>query len=903
MNILFGLQLEDRTFPANTTDYIPMGSNKLVQFLEQQLGLIGNESNINYLRIEQYRQALNTHLASGECPFYQASFEADPFATAEELLSRRDELKQLGWDFERGAGMPARLCAIAEIEQIIHTDSALQLLAGKADRFAMIMEALQTQRLHLQSITFRDPYELLPAHWALLFDVIKKTQKQVQLVALEQVQTFDETDLGALKRSIFHTKGKKTPQSLQTDGSLLIVKAKRASDAGAFLAKLLAKNESYRPTVLIPERSRTLDNALVMDGLPSLGIPSASLARPMLQILKLVPVFLWNPIDPYKILEFVSLAVKPLNDKLANEIARQMAQRPGLGSDQWKSAIKKKFDDLKEDKSLNFKKIEQQYATWFGRKRYNINGTAPKTDAISLFQYLQQWAAEAFEESKGKNTSLNVLGGQAKRIKELLEELPEQQLTYLQLERIVRTIYEPSPIIFEPEAQGRLDYVGQPSAFVAPVEDLLWWNFNKKEATAFFSKWYNNERAYLHTQNVHPNTPAQQNQLTVWQRKQPFAQVHGRLVLLMPEMVDGTEVHPHPIYGDMEATFDNLEAITYDISQEVGREAFEAFFDDLPNNVTLNRRSLGQPKPFLKIRQLDNLLRDSESYSSLDALFYYPYKWLFSYKLGLRASSILSVSQDNTLKGNLAHRLFEKLLPQLESTAFDRDTTYAFVEKELNALFKKEGAVLLMYGKEPERISFINTVQFAAWSLIHKIQHDKWKVLAVEKRLDGEFNGTPLKGFADLVLERDGEKAIVDLKWSGRTYRAQMIKNNEDLQLVLYSQMLGEKAGEWAHTAYFIIKDGKMVARNNLAFSDINAESEATDFVAIHENIYAQMQRTFDWRVAQLQAGELEIRVPQTIAAIESAYAEQFGNDMFDLLEMQNEGAKFDDYGVLISGV
>lgn len=52
------------------------------------------------------------------------------------------------------------------------------------------------------------------------------------------------------------------------------------------------------------------------------------LARPSLQILKLIPAFLWNPADPFKILEFASLAVKPLEDELSRRIAEQVAENP-----------------------------------------------------------------------------------------------------------------------------------------------------------------------------------------------------------------------------------------------------------------------------------------------------------------------------------------------------------------------------------------------------------------------------------------------------------------------------------------------------------------------------------------------------------------------------------------------
>ncbi len=78
------------------------GPSKLLLWLEGQLGLSGYRSNTAYLRIELYRQALGQHLAEtakSSAPFFDKSFAADRFASAEALLAWRDELLLAGWDF------------------------------------------------------------------------------------------------------------------------------------------------------------------------------------------------------------------------------------------------------------------------------------------------------------------------------------------------------------------------------------------------------------------------------------------------------------------------------------------------------------------------------------------------------------------------------------------------------------------------------------------------------------------------------------------------------------------------------------------------------------------------------------------------------------------------------------
>ena len=86
------------------------------------------------------------------------------------------------------------------------------------------------------------------------------------------------------------------------------------------------------------------------------------------------------------------------------------------------------------------KDAQKQYDFWFERRRYPLDGAAPKREVIQIYQFLHNWAQKTYADNK--NSTLLVLAEQARRIVELLEALPEQRLGFLELERIVRTIYE-----------------------------------------------------------------------------------------------------------------------------------------------------------------------------------------------------------------------------------------------------------------------------------------------------------------------------------------------------------------------------------------------------------------------------------------------------------------------------
>ncbi len=897
MKVFFGLTFDDSFFPQPSYTkggVYYAGPKGLVQILESHLGCTLANTNNDYIRIEQYRQSLHQYLQKESATFFEASFKADQFATAAELLERRDELLLCGWDFQPGPNVPHRLQCLAEIETLAKKN---KLAAGFADRVHRIIQLIPHRPLPFQWIGICEPRELLPPYCLRLLD-----QLQNKGIAAESIprpyQLSSRPDLGRFQQILSPSSSEKGRSRLQAEGSLLLLKGTRSTDMAAFLAKTGQLNPDFRPVCLLPSKNRILDNALLQEGLPSMGILTASLARPALQILKLVTTFLWRPLDPFKVLEFLSLPIKPLNDELAHRLAQQMAQTPGARSEAWYATLSAFFEDIEQrtsfDKSLQPELIREQYRFWFERKRYDQSSTVPKEEVHAIFHYLKNWAKALFDEKGSTQQSLLILSEQAKRLTELVEALPESELTPLELERIVRTIYEPAPIQFKNEEKGHWPFIYHPGALYEPVSQLLWWEFIQSEPIHFFSKWYVSERAHLEKSGIRLQSPADENALLIWHRKNPVLRAQDQLILCIPEKNNGTETNAHPLMGNLEAAFDNLEDITISTDRPEQVCKISPQFNP-PEKIRIPARSLGRPKPFVTISQAEKLtLNDEETYSSLDRLLYYPYQWAFKYKLKLNKSSILSIVRDHTLMGNLSHRLLEKLLRE-DPFDWPQENIRRWVNEEGRKLLAREGAVLLLYGKEPLKISFLNKMQFAAWSLINLIKNNGWSVAGIEQNIEGDFIGIPVRARADLVLERNGEYAVIDLKWKGLSRRELIIKNEEDLQLVLYSK-LTEPADQWTHTAYFIIEKGSLIARNNLAFKEINPINSEADHQEVHQRIMQKMQTTLQWRLQQLTSGRIEIRCEFTHQLLEEAY----GETLLELLEMKNQDAPFDDYRTLI---
>ncbi|MEL6717327.1 MAG: PD-(D/E)XK nuclease family protein [Bacteroidota bacterium] len=914
MTIYFGLGLDNDIQIAEKVQagihYV--GANRMLAILETQMGFQGYPSGNEHLRIEQYRQALTTHLEEYPESFYRNSFLADQMATATEMLSRRDELLLSGWDFEhKSADLPARLAVLGQLEALIFVnlydeklkeDYQITLSPGFSDRFQQILRHVEKRKNNIEQIYTLEPSPILPNHFQRLFECLKKEGTKVE--SIPQTPINGDSDLANFQTLLLPNTPRKK-HTLKQDGSLLLLQCKRETDGADYLAKLLRKNPNWKPHILMTEKNRTLDTALIQEGLPSMGILSASLARPMLQIIKLAPTFLWNPIDPFKLMEFVNLKVKPLEEELSNRIAQQLAQAPGIGGEGWAIMLKNYFDEIEakaqNDSYINAGEIRQQYNFWFRRDRYSTAQRVPIEEVIEIYNYLKEWSFQAFEDSGNRSQSLLVLSEQAKRIEELLNTLPESALSYLELERIIRTIYEPSPVAFRAQEVGFYPFVHHPTAFLHPVDELIWWNFSQSEPNHFFSRWYKKERAYLEQQHITLETPKEENARLIWQRSQPILHAKNQVILLMPEQVEGKKVHLHPLYSDLQAAFGDLEAISLNIDEPEGQTVFEAFFQ-LPRFEALESQQLGYPKPFFQIQNLQEYLKVSqETYTSLDSLFYYPYQWILRYKTRLKKSSILSVVKDNTLLGNLAHRFFERLLKQEKVTDWSKEQIENWIDEQAKKMFGQEGAVLLMYGREPDKINFLNRLKYASWSLISCLHNNGWQVKDTEMNLEGQFEDAALKAKADLVLQRGEELAIIDLKWRGLRYRESLIKNQEDLQLVLYSKLIGNPT-DWAHTSYFIIEKGKMIARNNQAFQEVDAIDTETGHAEMHDLILSRMNATYHWRRQQIEKGLIEVRCEQTVGYLQEAF-EAYGleGESMDLLEMKSRNAPFDDYRVLIN--
>ncbi len=893
--IVFGLQLDNKVPPIGmgeeNIEYF-CGPQQFTILLENRFGIKPLDDQQVAIRTDIYRQHLANHLSENSDAFFRNSFSADPFATAQTLLNLRDALKQAGWKGADNEDAPSRIRTLSLIEDDLKKNKFWP--KGWTDRQLDILEKIPFKVIRQLVIYLVEPFDLLPVYWQQVLTGLENNGAQIQQISSEPAAS-EDSDLAQFQRFIHTLPSGDIPKlKAKGDGTLCLFTGKRDTELAGWLAKWLNENQSWDPILLLPDKTRTLDNALILEGLPSLGLQTRSDARPVLQLLKLVPEFLWQPLDPVKLLAFLTLPQQPIPWELSKILASNLASKPGLFGQDWQVDLNKFKESVPPEIWEDMKK---EYDFWFTRKRYSQRDLVPKSDLLELFMQVNSWSQSVLSDHESSMT----ISSQTQILINLIDNLPETHLSHLDIVRIIRTALEPiarSPV----QAQkNHIRVTHHATAILEPIDDLIWWTFTEREPDYFFAKWYVHELLYLQGKGVLPDLPMKDNQRLSWYRKQAFLKTKKRLFLFLPERVEGAEIQPFPLFGDLNACFDNLDVLKISLDFHLSGE-----YPDFPLLAAFNLPNLQSiiPAPpislplFLHLETLPELPeRKDESFTSLESLFYYPHKYVFQYKLGLYKAKSLEIIGDKRLYGNLAHRLFEQLIKDTDYWYKEEIIIQQWIEESLPVLFEQEGATMLQYGKEPERSVLSRKLTQGVLKFVKIMKNDGWEPDSVETKLTGTFCDKPVSGIVDIILKKGNDRAIIDLKWSGKNYRMDLLKNKEDLQLALYYSLLHQNGSfDNVYTAFYIIESGDLLSRNMHIANEGISNFSIEDPKVTYAEILSKMSNTFHWRKEQLSRAQIEIRNGKNIALLE----EQYGS-LLELLEMKREDSIFDDFKALVN--
>jgi len=870
--IYFGLQLDQANFSkALQLGDVVVGPIGLLKLLEQHFGITGYLDDIEYLRIETYRNSLKRALQKDNKLFFSQSFRINEFAVAKSLLKYRDELLWSGWNFELESNLPNRLKDFAFVESFVSDSMPI----GYTERYLKLLELLASNNLPYQKIILNEPLQLLPFFYQRFFAVLCDNGVEVKE---KIIPVSDKPSFEVLKNNLIGNDFQKS----DNQGSVIVLQTESEQTGAEWLAKWLATNEKLKPLLLVSDHKRLLDIALQQEGLPSLGINTVTKSRPSLQLLKLATVLLQKPLDSDRLISFLLLPLQPLPHDLAFKIAEDISKSPGFNLEDWRKIL------YQNAGSEEVRKLESVFKQIFEKPKYSRNDRIPKSEILSLYTFLDKWIHNL--KDLKHSFSIRLIHEYLKQLIDIFQSMQETDFSFTTLHQIINAVIDPANIQIDEEELGSYPVIFQPSQMLQNHPFLIWWNFVDVEPSTNIDFWTKPERLFFSEKSIILSDTLRENQLKFYQNIQPFFLVESNILLIIPATIDGTESIEHQLFPYLKATYENLvihniDSSSDNISIDFGKDLPQYFIKSKPQNDIL---------PILELdKNQYQFKREQESPSSLDKLLYYPHQWFFEYILQLRNANVLTTNDIFTIKGNIIHRIIEHYYLTNPKPI---DIKSWFLEKINNEL-ARQGATLLSYGSEPEKRSFELLAFNGFQTLVRVLNENNWEVIHNEHLVKGQINDEQIGGIIDLVAKRRDDILIIDVKFSGYNKRYNLLKNNEDLQLFWYKKLYKSSEIGKIYTAYFIVDAAKFVTKYPNVLKDANVVTFKSELSEIEQNQEQSIYTTLDWRKSQMKNGFVELRIDETIQLLEELYAYE---NQLDRIEMKSNTDKYDAFSNLI---
>ena len=661
MKVTFGIELDgyESLCPSNTVGEVTVGPLGLLNILETQLGLTGNWPS-EALRVVQYLHCLRS--INNGARFYSQSLVNDEIAVARSLLSWRDTWIEAGWNGSASLGDSLRLRDLAEVERC--TKDVLSL--GTPDRLQNLLTELRKRGGLQITVYLTDDISNLTSVWQEILSLLNMVQPDAETI--KGVIAAEGSDLALLQNIVTNSQKVR----FQGDGSVMFLTAHSEEVLARCLAQIIDQgdnsikgswfSERLNTSILTGKNDDILDMIFPGHDLPRLGSSSPSRWRPHLQVLPLSISLIWEPLEPYRLLEFLVNPVCPLPAFARYRLAEVVARYPGIEGEEWIRKVGDLQDKFSKEKDLSAL-IEQ----WLKPGRYDPEVGVPATLAAERCQQVSRWAAAQASRrdlKPGVKELFYAASSQSSTAAKLLDEMSKggvQTIKRLQLDRLLDQATSRGVSISENFAEcGHAHKVNSPAAIIESNERIIWWDFVEPYMP---SKWPWSPQEIVQMQAHGIRLPTVdyllQQQAKSWIR--PILSATRQIIFMIPRAKGNDALRRHPIWDLIESKAENtlpLIDIDNSLSTKASSSALALNLDNLP------RKELPAPVRWWTIDEKGQLLtsRDKESFSSLDAFINSPYQWVLRYKAKLEPGSLAQVEDDNRQKGNLLHHLIELLL-------------------------------------------------------------------------------------------------------------------------------------------------------------------------------------------------------------------------------------------------
>lgn len=865
--ITFGWHLDGQraTPPVDSLGISVVGPLGFLNILETQLGLLSIHPS-QAERIVQYRDCLQK--LDSDQRFYHRSFATDPLGTAACLLDWRDQWILHGWNGAMATEVPKRLRDLADVETLASTEVSPNV----GQRLKAVLIALQHRKPDIEQVQLVESVEAFPHCWQALLATLPVAGPQEFVGA-------GQGFLGALQQQLQRAASGQSPQKLkwQDDGSVQVVQAETPTLANHWLATQLAVDQ---PTLLVSGiDGARLDAQLAAARLPRQGLKEASAFRPALQVLPLALELLWDPLNFYSLVQFLTHSVCPIPGFARRRLAEKVADAPGIGGAYWQRTLADIDKYYGEEKAPQ---VRDQITQWIEHKRFPSAFGAPVDAVIERVERLAEFfRLRLGEADPARRLAFHAGYGQCKACLDSLKGLQAQGATGIrprQLQKLVtQATANGSDNSLWPAEVGARQVVSHPGAVTEAVERVIWSPLAMPVLPGS-DLWSESELRALKQAGVKlPSVSDRLDQIAAsWLR--PVMAAKKQLILVLPP--PGDEVHP--LWQMIGAVVDQPKVHALETLLSTGGETLVPV---TPMPLPASKRWWHLPE------DISVTLRPKESFSSLEKLLFNPYHWLLQYPAKLKPSRIISLGGDFRMLGNLAHGLVEQYFLHPDALTMSTSAFDIWFGDAFNALVDQEGAILRTPGRGADLEGFRYRLHRSMQTLREHVAKADMVQVAPERVVSGNFPGGELEGSADLVMQNGrGERAIVDMKWSGIKKFPEKLQQNRHLQLAIYAELLRQENGQWPSVAYYILDKARLFAADDRAFPEAEVVAAADG-----ENTAQLWQRflsTWRWRVAQIHTGQFEVALDAIPVTEDSTPPE-------DAMLMESLNEAYNDYRTL----
>ena len=507
MIVRFGLEL-DRilpTEPQSRLGYVTAGPAAFLSLLETQLGLSA-ASLPPATRLVQYRACLNRFDSPER--FYHDSFQEDDLSVARTLLNWRDEWYMAGWDGTFSKKVGKRLKDMAEVEAI----ACKEVSRSFGQRLQSVLVALKNRETQIEQIELVDALSDFSHLWQEVlshFEVVEMNIDQRLSVAKPK------SDLKKLQKALLdlNRKSGEKPKKIKLggDGSVVILAARSKEVSARLVAEhIRSRRQKASMAVLTGNNGNRLDDALEGVNEARCGFENSSNWRPVLQVMPLALNLIWEPLDPYLLLQFLNHPMGPMPKRFRTRLAAAVLEAPGIGGRSWQNALQEIMEyESKERKSdkKQLRQIQQDIDFWVAGPRFAPNIGAPIAVIIERCEKIARWLEKMrWVDADSLDQMIYISAyGQTRDLCQALEYLASQGLKSVdqtQLNRLMDVVTGAgTPVTDKFSECSHVQASDSPATFSDEYDEVIWWDFTMPVLPKPYP-WTLSERSELAAQGV-----------------------------------------------------------------------------------------------------------------------------------------------------------------------------------------------------------------------------------------------------------------------------------------------------------------------------------------------------------------------------------------------------------------